>query len=418
MLLFGLSPALRASAVKPASALKGGEDPHSRRRLMHSLIAVQSAFCFLVLFGAGMFVATLERLANQSTGFSAERLLVLDAVAARAQQPVFRNQVAERLRTVPGVETVAQADWALLNGNSRNNFVSINGAPPTEVLAYFRYISTGWLDAMKIFLIDGRDFRAADTSPGAAIVNEAFARAFFNGGNPVGRSFERLGPSRRMQYQIVGLVRDMRYRNMRDPILPVAFVPFRAVDANGTSSPVSEGTFIVRTSSSNPLALASTLRREVPRARPEFRVSNIRAQEEINQSHTVRERLLARLGVFFAVVALLLAGVGLYGVLGYSVLQRRREIGIRMALGAQAGDIARRVTLTVFSRALRGVLAGLVLSLASMRYIESLLYEVKPTDPAMLALPSLAILAAAVVAALPPVIRAVQIDPAATLRAE
>ena len=124
------------------------------------------------------------------------------------------------------------------------------------------------------------------------------------------------------------------------------------------------------------------------------------------------------LASFFAVVALMLAGIGLYGVLDYSVLQRRREIGIRIAIGAPAGDIARRVTLDVFSMVVVGALAGLALSLTSARYIESLLYEVKPTDPIVLALPSLTILAATLLAALPAVIRAVSIDPAATLRSE
>ena len=129
--LFGLVPALRASAVKPASALKGGEDPHSRRRLMHALIAVQVAFCFLVLFVAGLFVATFDRLSHRPTGFSAERLLTLDTVSQRPQPPVFWDQVAEHLRTVPGVETVALAGWPLLSANW-NSFVAINGAPPTR----------------------------------------------------------------------------------------------------------------------------------------------------------------------------------------------------------------------------------------------------------------------------------------------
>src|SRR5205085_4776987 len=136
-------------------------------------------------------------------------------------------------------------------------------------------------------------------------------------------------------------------RDMREPITPTVYVPFPLRGVNGAFEPASSGTFLVRTSSPNPLALASTLRQEVSRARSEFRVSNIRTQAELVQAQTVRERLLATLALFFASVALLLAGIGLYGVLDYSVLQRRREIGIRLAIGAQARAIVRLVTLDV-----------------------------------------------------------------------
>src|SRR5207342_1412019 len=142
---------------------------------------------------------------------------------------------------------------------------------------------------------------------------------------------------------IVGVVRDARYRNMREPITPTAYVPFHSVNAKGEVQSKASGALLVQSSSANPMALAARLRQEVPRARPEFRVSNVRSQVELNEQHTLRERLLAMLAVFFAAVALLLAGIGLYGVLDCSVLQRRRELGIRMALGAQSGEIARRV---------------------------------------------------------------------------
>ena len=216
----------------------------------------------------------------------------------------------------------------------------------------------------------------------------------------------------------MGLVRDARYRSMREPILAVAYVPFQSIDAAGALTAIGQGTFIVRTSSQNPLALAATLRREVPRARPGFRVRNLRTQAELNRSQTIRERLLASLAMFFAGVALLLAGIGLYGVLDYSVLQRRREIGIRRAIGAQGGDIARRVTADVFRMVVLGAAVGLALGMVSVRSIQALLYQVKPGDPAMLALPAVTILAAAFVAAVPAVIRAVRIDPAAMLRAD
>ena len=404
-LLFGLVPALRASAIKPAITLKGGEDPHSRRRLMHALIAVQVAFCFLVLFVAGLFAATFDHLSRFPMGFSADRVLTLDTVARSPQPPVYWNQVVDQLRNVPGVETAAVSGTALLGGSAWNGFVSINGAPPGPVLAYFLAISPGWLDAMKMPLLDGRDLRPDDTAPGAAIVNETFARTFCNGENPVGKWYAR-GQNR---FQIVGLVRDAPYRSLREPILPVAYVPL---------APTRTATLIVRTASANPLALASTLRRKVPEARPEFRVSTIRTQAELVRSQTLRERLLAMLGLFFAAVAILLAGIGLYGVLDYGVLQRRREIGIRLAIGAEAANIARLVTIDVLGMILLGGLAGLAGGIASSRYLADTLYQVNPTDPAMLALPCLAIVAASLLAGVPAVIRALRIDPASMLRAD
>ena len=412
-LLFGLAPALRASRVRPASALKGGDDPHSRRRLMHVLIAVQVSFCFLVLFVAGLFVATFNRLSHQPTGFSSERILNLETDSSRARPSVFWEQAAEHLRSMPGVEAVALANRTLLNGSSYNNSVAVNDGPPSDDLTYFMEISPGWLDTMKIPLAQGRDFRATDPYSSVAIVNETFAKRYFHGENPVGRNFDEVpddGP--RIRRQIVGLIHDARYSGMREPIPPVAYLPFHS------DKTIRSAVFIVRTTGRNPLALASVLRKEVARAQPEFRVSNILSQVEINQSLTIRERLLATLGIFFAAVALLLAGVGLYGVLDYSVLQRRREIGIRMVIGARAGDIARRITSEIFAMVLAGAVLGLALGMASARYIESLLYQVKAGDLSMLALPSMTILGAALLAAIPAVIRAIRIDPVTSLRAE
>jgi predicted permease len=414
--LFGLAPALRASAIQPASALRGGDDPHARRRTMHALIAAQVAFCFVVLFVAGLFVTTFDRLSHQSTGFSSERLLTVDVVARPPQSPILWDQVADRLRDLPGVEKVALAGWPLLSGNGWNGFVLIDGVSAGDTLAYFLGVSLGWIETMKIPLIDGRDFRADETSPHVAIVNAAFAKAYFNGRNPVGKWFEKQGGPER--FQIVGLVHDARYRNMREPVTPTAYVPFAQVDANGRLQPQPAGTFIVRTSSRNPMALESILRREVPRARPEFRVNNIRTQADLVRAQTVRERLLALLALFFAAVALLLAAVGLYGVLDYSVLQRRREIGIRIAIGARAGSIARLVTVEIFAMVLVGAIAGVALGMASVRYIEALLYQVTPGEPAMLLLPSCTILAAALLAAPPAVFHAVRIDAVAMLRSE
>jgi predicted permease len=415
--LFGLAPALRASSVKPASALKGGEDPHSRRRLMHALIALQVAFCFLVLFVAGLFVTTFERLSNRPTGFSSERLLVLDTVTAHAQSPAAWDEVAERVRAVPGIESVALAAWPLLSGTQSNNFLAFGGGAPREPLAFFLNVSPGWLEAMKIALLDGRDFRQIDIDPGVAIVNETFAKTFFNGENPVGKSFEKTYPKRN-SILIIGMARDSRYSGMRELVKPVVYVPFHRNDAKGGLQAIGNATIVVRTASANPLAMASILRQEVPRARAGFRVSNLRTQKELIEAQTVRERLLAMLAMFFAVVALVLAGVGLYGVLDYSVLQRRREIGIRLAIGAPAAGIARLVTLDVFAMVLVGTVVGLGLGMGMVRYVETLFYQVKATDVAMLIVPGLTIVGAALLASLPAVFHAVRIDPVETLRSD
>ena len=413
-LLFGLAPALRASGVKPASALKGGDDPHSRRRLMHLLIGAQVAFCFLVLFVTGLFVVTLDRLSSRPTGFVAERLLAVDTVAQGPQSAVVWDQLADKLRTLPGVQNVVVAGATLLGGNSWNGFVSVDGAPPGPVLAYFLSTSPGFLDVMKLPLIEGNDFRRDDTSPGVALISEEFARVFFNGVRPIGRTFAKGNAS----YRVIGVVRDAPYRHIRESILPVAYVPIHSLGADGALTPRQSSTFLIRTAGENPLTLAGTLRREIPRARPEFRVSNVRSQSEIVQGQTVRERLLAILAMFFAAVALLLAGIGLYGVLDHSVLQRRREIGIRVAIGAPAGDIARRVTASVFRMVLIGAVSGIGLGVVLVRYVESLLYDVKGTSIAMLILPAVAIVTAALLASIPAVVRALRIDAIAMLRSD
>jgi len=416
VLLFGLAPALRASAVKPASALKGGEDPHARRRLMRGLIALQVAFCFLVLFLAGLFVATFDHLSNRPKGFSADRILILNLMPSRPQPSFVWDQLADRLRAVPGVESVAIAGWAVFTANSMNNFISLHGEPPGPVLAYFLNVSPAWRDTMRLRLIGGRDLRPDDLTPGAALVNEMFARQYFNGENPVGKSFLRLSGT--VPYRIVGLVADAPYRSIREPILPVAYVPFRQVDSAGAPRNYGNGSLIIRTASPNPLVLAQTLRLELARARSDFRVGSIDTQEELNRAQTLRERLLATLAMFFGCVALLLAAVGLYGVLDYSVLQRRREIGIRLAIGAPSGHIARLVTIEVLSMVLIGAIAGLALGFWLVRYFEALLYRVSATDVTMLAAPSLILLAAALIASLPAAIRATRIDPVSMLRAE
>jgi len=418
-LLFGLLPALRASTVNPVSALKGGEDPHARRRLMHGLIGLQVAFCFLVLFIAGLFVTTFERLSRVSTGFSASRVLVVNTVAKQPQSFEYWNQFLDYLRHVQGVEAVGLSDAPLLAGGNWSNFISVDGRPPNGISTYMRRVSPGWIDALQIPLLDGRDFLPQDSQPGSALVNQAFAEAYFDGKSPVGRRFDVVFSGNfHMSFQAVGMVGNVRYSDLRQPFVPQVYLPFRIVGDKGEVQNMGGAEVLVRTTNTNPTLFSQFLRDEIPRARPEFRVSRIRTQTEINLSHTVRERLLATLAVFFSIVALLLAGVGLYGVLHYYVLQRRREIGIRIAVGAGAVNIARIVTVDALVVLLAGSAAGLGLGMALARFMESLFYQVKATDPSMLVTPALILFVVALLASVPAVIRAVRIDPASMLRVE
>jgi predicted permease len=422
--LFGMLPALRASGVRPVSALKGGEEPRSKTKWMQAMIAAQVAFCFVVLFLARLFAMTEAKLARRPMGFVAERLLLLDTVARLPQPPVKWDQMAAVLRNVLGVQATALGNWPLLSGGQPNDRASVNGSVPSEVLAFFLEVSPRWLDAMRIGMVDGRDFRENDTAPSVVIVNEVFAKQYFRGRSPVGQSFDTrpaFGPS--VHYEIVGLAKNVMYRYVREQILPQAYLPLHhaatATDsAAGALQPMRDVTIVVRTSKDDPMQMAEVLGRAMTQADPEFRVSTVTTQTQLIETQTIRERLLARLAEFFGAIALLLAAMGLYGVLNYSVVQRERELGVRIALGAASANIARLVTVRVMAMVTLGAIVGVLLGLVSVRYAEALLYGVKGTDVSMLAMPCAVLLGAALLASLPAVLRAVQIDPAAMLRAE
>jgi putative ABC transport system permease protein len=366
--LFGMLPALRASAVHPLGALKGGEKPRSKASWMQSMIAMQVAFCFVVLFLAGLFVATEATLAHRPMGFTPERLLLLDTVTKQPQPAVKWDQMAAALRNVPGVQSTALEDWPLLSGSQHNNQISLHGDPPGPTIAFFLAVSPSWLDTMRIPLVDGRDFRNSDVSPSVAIVNETFAKTFFDGQNPVGQGFDVPQPfdaqmkKPKTHYEIVGVVKDVLYRKVREQISPQVYLPLHHVAtaagapagtsagaATGATSGTAAGksaeararthtgatagtsakpaadtsagaletmrgeVIAVRTTSDDAGQMAEVLRRTVTQTDPEFRVSTITAQTELIADQTIRERLLAALAGFFAVVALLLAAVGLYG---------------------------------------------------------------------------------------------------------
>jgi predicted permease len=425
-MLFGLAPALRASSVEPLGALKVQDDPHRHRRLVRSLIGAQMAFCLFVVFTAGLFASTVRNLSNRPLGFEPERLAVLEInVSSGNQPPEVWADVSDRIRTAPGVEAAAFAGWVPLSENRWRAPVFVPGRLPDEDSSpYFLAASPAYFDTMHIGLVDGRDFRLGDTPPtrngqqpvaGVGIVNEAFARAHFNGQNPIGRQVLVRQYKRNPQdtevdapMAIVGLVRDAVYDNLREPMRPTVYVPNEATN---------DAALVVRTTA-DPTVIGPTLRREVSRSNADFRVTNVGTQSAFVQRQMLRERLLATLSLFFAGVGLLLAGVGLYGVLNYAVIQRRREIGVRMALGARATHVVRRVSAEVLRPVGIGSVLGLAGGLGFGRLIQTILFEVKATDAASVVTPVLILALAAALAALPPAVRAVRIDPAQTLRSE
>lgn len=387
--------------------------------MMNGLVALQVAFCFLVLFVAGMFVATFQRLSHAPLGFASKGLLTVETYAQQGQTPMEWERAADQLRRTPGIESVAYAGWPLLDGNSVDNFVTLPGGRTVDTDAYFMKVSSSWLQEMKIPLVRGRYFQPNDTGPGSVVITETFAKVFFHDEDPVGRSFEiPTDGGARNPYRVVGVVQDIRFRNLREPKLPVAFLPFAAKGGDNNWVREQWATFLVRTPNDKAAALAQAIRRELPAALPEFRITRIRTQDAINSANTVRERLLALLGAFFAATALLLAAVGLYGVLHYAVLQRRKEIGIRMAVGAGFGAVVGLVTKEVAVMLALGASAGLTAGLTSLRPLQALFFEVSATDLSTMAFPTLTLFLVAMLAALPPVIRAVRIDPASMLRAE
>ena len=418
--LFGLAPALVALRVSPSAALQGGHTPRSHRRLMLGLVMVQIAFCFLVVFVGGLLVATLDRLARQPLGFVPQRLLTVQGVAATPRPVGEWERAVDALRDIPGVERAALGDRTLVDGAAWNNFISIDGAPPTEPRAFFRGVGPGYLETIGVTWRAGRDIRRGEVHTSVAVVNEAFARAYYRGANPIGRIFHlpwRNGTRRAIE--IVGLVADARYRDLREPVLPVAYVPFALFDpATDTVRPRLDAVFLVRATTPDVEALSTMIRARVGGASPSIAVSSVRTQEAVLAAQTVRERLLAILGAFFSLVALVLSAVGLYGVTDYLVVMRRRDIGICLALGAPTTQVVRMVASGVAVMVAVGGGAGLMLGLGSQRYLETLLFGVTPKDVAALATPAGIVLAVTALACAGPVVRALRTDITATIRAQ
>jgi predicted permease len=441
--LFGLAPAWRARGVAPGDVLKAsGGGRHARGiRMFRPLIAAQIAFSGVVLFLACLFLLSFQRLASVDPGFTAKNLLLfsvkVDLPEGSARPAGIVDQLRQAVRALPGVEGASLSAWNHFSGGGWTTRVRIAGRPVDNVQVVHLAVSPGFVDTMRIGLLAGRDFdprdsatpaseprpgaprgpNAATTTPATAatpaqptavIVNEAFAQRYFPGESPIGRHYRRPGNRTLVDQEIVGVMRNARYSSLRETPPPTVYVPLANFGG---------GSMQVRTALAPAEAIA-LVRQALPRVHPSLRVTEVTRQTMLIDNTMIRERLLALLSGFFAIVALVLAVVGLYGVLSYAVVQRTREIGIRLALGARRLRVVRVIVFDVALVALAGLAAGLGGGLLLARWVSTLLFEVRPSDLGSLAWPAACLAIAALLAGLPPAWRATRVDPLIALRWE
>ncbi len=418
-ILFGLAPALQSTRVDVISALKEtrADKALGRVSLSHVLVVGQIALSLLMLVSAGLFVRTLRNLQSIDLGFNRDKLLLfqLNARQAGHRDPEilsFYDDLRKRFRLIPGVRNASLSDTSLIDAGFGER-IGVSGAPPNPANRILT-VGPAFFTTMQIPILAGRDFDERDR-PGSlpvAVINEVFARNNFGDRNPLGRRLKLGGdrdPAPR-EMEIVGVTRDARYGGITRDIPPVVYFPYD----QGFPEPV-QMVYALRTAG-DPLALVNTVREIVHQTDARVPVSNVRTQvAEIDQTLN-QEIVFAELCTAFAILALVIACVGLYGTVSYNVARRTGEIGIRIALGAQRSNVVRMVLRQVFVLAALGLAIGLPTALGTSRLVASFLYGMKPNDPLALALAVAILLCAALVAGLAPARRASRIDPMRALR--
>lgn len=417
-LLFGLAPAFRASSVSPNNALKSGSGKQTARvGLFRPLIAAQTAFSFIVLFIAGMCLASFWKLVQTDVGFDRNNLAIVtvQAPALRdggAKALAVWHQLSQRLAQAPGIQSVSLSAYGLFRGSGRNKSLRIPGRPVDSYDPWYLAVSPGFLGTMDISLTEGRDLEWRDVqreSPSAVIVNQSFAKRYFPGESPVGKRFFRADGPTLVAQDIIGVAEDAKYTSLREEAPPTVYDSLRSQDGSAAVQ--------VRTKLA-PAELATLLRDQLPRIHPALRMTDITPQSTLIDNTLVRDRALALLAVFFSAVAIVLVGVGLYGVLSYSVVQRTRDIGIRLALGALPLRVVGLIVSEAVVVTVIGLLLGAVGGAVASQFIKALLFEVKPDDFWSITAPLACLIGASALAVLVPALRAARVDPVTALRYE
>ena len=422
--LFGLFPALHATRSDLVTTLRANSGKHSSSRaatqFRSSLVTAQIALSMALLIGAGLFVRSLFNVSRVKLGLTIENVVTFSVSPerngyTREQSRQFFHRAEESLAALPGVTGVTETLVGLLAGSSWGNDVEVDGwksGPDIDSNSRFNAVGAGYFKTLGVPVLSGRDFTASDRlgSPKVAIVNEAFARKFKLGRDAVGKHMAQ-GGAKINDVEIVGLVKDAKYNNVKDEVPPVYFVPWAQDSTTGFLN------FYVRTAM-EPREIMRTIPAMIARLDPNLPVEDLKTLPAQVQQNVYLDRVISTLSASFAALATLLAAIGLYGVLAFTVAQRTREIGVRMALGADAGRVRTMVLRQVGRMTLIGGLIGVVAALALEKTARSLLYGLEGHDPVVV-MGSVAVLTlVALGAGYLPARRASKIHPMQALRYE
>jgi predicted permease len=426
-LALGIVPALRCARLDPALGLQGGSrgvaGNRASMRLGRALVVVQVALSVVLLAGAGLFLRSLRELESVDLGFRREGILTMEVAPERqlfgtSQWLSTQAEILAQVRRLPGVHAASWATMNPLSGRDRGAVLDVPGFAPrveTDKHIHLAAVSPEYFDTLGVPLLLGRGFtdRDNESATKVAVLNETAARFYFGDAGPIGQKVRFTNyPSRDLVYEIVGVVKDAKHDSLREAVSRFIYLPIpQSVDR------INWLALAVRCSG-DAIAFAAEVRKQIQNARSTLMVTNVSTMEKQVEQTLLRERLVAALSITFGATALVLACIGLYGILAYSVTRRTNEIGIRMALGATRGRMVWLILREALVLSMGGILIGLPVVLALGQVTKVLLYGVQPFDPLAFASTALLLLAFTAVAAIGPSRKASLLDPTSALRSE